>query len=461
MLDLVVIGAGPGGYVAAIRAAQLGLRVACVEKADALGGTCLRIGCIPSKALLDSSELYREARERFAAHGIRADVALDLPAMLRRKDQVVTGLTNGVAALFKKNGVQHVRGTARLPAPGAVEVVHEGASQRLDARHVLVATGSAPATLPGFDVDGTHVVSSTEALAFEQVPARLLVIGAGAVGLELGSVWARLGSEVHVVEMLDRVAVGFDAELASALQRALERQGLSVRLSAAAKGATVRDGRVEVTVEAGGQTTTELWDRVLVAVGRRPFTDGLGLEALGVARDARGRIEVDDRFQTSVPGIHAIGDVIRGPMLAHKAEEEGIACVELLAGQAGHVNYRAIPNVIYTAPELASVGWTDVEARAAGHEVKVGTFPFLANGRARALGERDGRVKIVADAHTDRVLGVHVLGPRASELIAEATLAIEFSASAEDIARTSHAHPTLAEAVREAALAVAGRSIHQ
>jgi dihydrolipoamide dehydrogenase len=461
MLDLVVIGAGPGGYVAAIRAAQLGLRVACVEKADALGGTCLRIGCIPSKALLDSSELYREARERFAAHGIRADVALDLPAMLRRKDQVVAGLTNGVAALFKKNGVQHVRGTARLEAPGAVEVVHEGASQRLDARHVLVATGSAPATLPGFDVDGTHVVSSTEALAFEQVPARLLVIGAGAVGLELGSVWARLGSEVHVVEMLDRVAVGFDAELAGALQRALERQGLSVRLSAAAKGATVRDGRVEVTVEAGGQTTTELWDRVLVAVGRRPFTDGLGLEALGVARDARGRIEVDDRFQTSVPGIHAIGDVIRGPMLAHKAEEEGIACVELLAGQAGHVNYRAIPNVIYTAPELASVGWTDVEARAAGHEVKVGTFPFLANGRARALGERDGRVKIVADARTDRVLGVHVLGPRASELIAEATLAIEFSASAEDIARTSHAHPTLAEAVREAALAVGGRSIHQ
>ena len=461
MLDLVVIGAGPGGYVAAIRAAQLGLRVACVEKADALGGTCLRIGCIPSKALLDSSELYREAREHFAAHGIRADVALDLPAMLRRKDQVVTGLTNGVAALFKKNGVQHVRGTARLEAPGAVEVVHEGASQRLDARHVLVATGSAPAPLPGFDVDGTHVVSSTEALAFEQVPARLLVIGAGAVGLELGSVWARLGSEVHVVEMLDRVAVGFDAELAGALQRALERQGLSVRLSAAAKGATVRDGRVEVTVEAGGQTTTELWDRVLVAVGRRPFTDGLGLEALGVARDARGRIEVDDRFQTSVPGIHAIGDVIRGPMLAHKAEEEGIACVELLAGQAGHVNYRAIPNVIYTAPELASVGWTDVEARAAGHEVKVGTFPFLANGRARALGERDGRVKIVADAHTDRVLGVHVLGPRASELIAEATLAIEFSASAEDIARTSHAHPTLAEAVREAALAVGGRSIHQ
>jgi dihydrolipoamide dehydrogenase len=461
MLDLLVIGAGPGGYVAAIRAAQLGMRVACVEKADALGGTCLRIGCIPSKALLDSSELYREARERFAAHGIRAEVALDLPTMLRRKDQVVTGLTSGVATLFKKNGVQHVRGTARITAPGAVEVAEEGSSQRLDARHVVVATGSVAATLPGFDVDGTHVVTSTEALAFADVPGRLLVVGAGAVGLELGSVWARLGSDVHVVEMLDRIAVGFDAELAATLQRALERQGLTFRLSAAAKGAAMRDGRVEVTLEAGGKTSTELWDRVLVAVGRRPFTEGLGLEALGVARDTRGRIEVDDRFQTSVPGIYAIGDVIRGPMLAHKAEEEGIACVELLAGQAGHVNYRAIPNVVYTAPELAAVGWTDVDARAAGHAVKVGAFPFLANGRARALGERDGRVKIVADARTDRILGIHVLGPRASELIAEATLAIEFSASAEDIARTSHAHPTLAEAVREAALAVDGRSIHQ
>jgi len=461
MLDLVVIGAGPGGYVAAIRAAQLGMRVACIEKADALGGTCLRIGCIPSKALLDSSELYREARERFAAHGIRADVSLDLSTMMRRKDQVVTGLTSGVSMLFKKNGVEHVRGSARIEAAGVVEVVRAGSRQRLEARHLLIATGSAPATLPGFDVDGTHVVTSTEALAFDGVPSRLLVIGAGAVGLELGSVWARLGSDVHVVEMLDRVAAGFDADLATALQRSLERQGLTFRLSATAKGATVRDDRVEVTLDAGGQTSTEDFDRVLVAVGRRPFTDDLGLEALGVARDARGRVEIDARFQTSVPGIYAIGDVIRGPMLAHKAQEEGIACVELLAGQAGHVNYQAIPNVIYTSPELASVGWTDAEARTAGHEVRIGTFPFLANGRARALGERDGRVKIVADARTDRVLGVHVLGPRASELIAEATLAIEFSASAEDIARIAHAHPTLAEAVREAALAVDGRSIHQ
>jgi len=461
MLDLVVIGAGPGGYVAAIRAAQLGMRVACIEKADALGGTCLRIGCIPSKALLDSSELYREARERFAAHGIRADVSLDLSTMMRRKDQVVTGLTSGVSMLFKKNGVEHVRGSARIEAAGVVEVVRAGSRQRLEARHLLIATGSAPATLPGFDVDGTHVVTSTEALAFDEVPSRLLVIGAGAVGLELGSVWARLGSDVHVVEMLDRVAAGFDADLATALQRSLERQGLTFRLSATAKEATVRDGRVEVTLDAGGQTSTEDFDRVLVAVGRRPFTDDLGLEALGVARDARGRVEIDARFQTSVPGIYAIGDVIRGPMLAHKAQEEGIACVELLAGQAGHVNYQAIPNVIYTSPELASVGWTDAEARTAGHEVRIGTFPFLANGRARALGERDGRVKIVADARTDRVLGVHVLGPRASELIAEATLAIEFSASAEDIARIAHAHPTLAEAVREAALAVDGRSIHQ
>jgi dihydrolipoamide dehydrogenase len=449
-VDLVVIGAGPGGYVAAIRAAQLGMTVACVEKEAALGGTCLRIGCIPSKALLDSSELYWQARHRFAVHGIQAQTTLDLSAMMQRKDKVVDGLTIGVAALFRKHGIVRVQGTARIVAPDRVAVTE---NEPIECRHVIVATGSAPAPLPGFEVDGKRIVTSEEALAFESVPARLLVVGAGAVGLELGSVWSRLGSTVHVVEALDRIAAGMDGELAVALQRTLERQGLTFRLGAAVTSAAVTDDGVEVD----GRT----YDRVLVAIGRRPFTEGLGLDELGVRRDATGRIAVDGRFATSVGGVYAIGDVIAGPMLAHKAQEEGIACVELLAGQAGHVNYDAVPNVIYTWPELAAVGRTEQEARAAGTQVRVGSFPFFANGRARAAEEREGSVKVVADARTDRVLGVHILGPRASDLIAEATLAIEFGASAEDIARTSHAHPTFAEALREAALAVADRAIHR
>ena len=459
--DLVVIGAGPGGYVAAIRAAQLGMRVACVEKAPALGGTCLRIGCIPSKALLDSSELFWNTRRHMAVHGIRvADVTLDLPAMMARKDKVVRGLTQGVAGLFKKNGVSHVNGTARITAPGRVEVTgHDG--HVLESERILIATGSEPAPLPGFDLDGRHIVSSEEALAFDAVPARLLLIGAGAIGLEMGSVWARLGSEVRVVEILDRIVPGMDREMARALQKALERQGLSFSLATAARKAAVEDGRVAVTIETGGTATTESFDRVLVAVGRRPYTADLGLEAAGVALDARGRITVDHRFETSVPGVHAIGDVIAGPMLAHKAEDEGIACVELLAGRAGHVNYDAIPSVVYTWPELAGVGKTEEECQEAGRAVRIGRFPFMANGRARAAEERDGLVKIIADAGTDRVLGVHVLGPRASDLIAEAVLAMEFGGSAEDIARTCHAHPTFSEAVREAALDVDGRSIHQ
>jgi dihydrolipoamide dehydrogenase len=459
--DLVVIGAGPGGYVAAIRAAQLGMRVACVERAPALGGTCLRIGCIPSKALLDSSELYWRARHQFAAHGLHAEVTLDLSTLMRRKERVVTGLTQGVAALFRKNGVTPVTGSARLLGSGRVAVDDGGGGQTLQARHVLLATGSEPASLPGFAFDGARVVSSEEALAFDTVPRRLLVIGAGAVGLELGSVWARLGAEVRVVEALDRIAPGADRDVASALQRALERQGLTFTLAASAKGAVVHDDRVDVTVEAGGDTVTDSFDRVLVAVGRRPHTAGLGLAEVGVAVDARGRIEIDEAFRTTAPEVLAIGDVVRGPMLAHKAEDEGIACVERLAGHAGHVNYAAIPSVVYTWPELAVVGRTEQECRDAGTDVRVGAFPFFINGRARAAEERDGLVKLVADARSDRVLGVQILGPRASDLIAEATLALEFGASAEDLARTSHAHPTFAEAVREAALAAGGRAIHQ
>jgi dihydrolipoamide dehydrogenase len=458
--DLAVIGAGPGGYVAAIRAAQLGMRVLCVDREAALGGTCLRIGCIPSKALLDSSELFWQARTRLASHGVGVgDVSLDLPAMMRRKEQVVQGLTTGVAGLFKKNRITRRTGSARLVAPDRVAIEGPDAGT-VHAPRILIATGSGPATLPGFELDGIRVVSSEEALSFDTVPARLLVIGAGAVGLELGSVWARLGSEVRVVEIADRIVPGMDDELARALQRALERQGLSFRLSAAARKAVVKDAAVDVTIETDGTAATEAFDRVLVAVGRRPFTAGLGLDTLGVALDPGGHIRVDERFETSVPGIHAVGDVIGGPMLAHKAEEEGIACVERIAGQAGHVNYEAIPNVVYTWPELAAVGRTEQECRAQGLEVTAGTALFAANGRARAMGERDGLVKVVADGRSDRILGLHILGPHASELIAEAGLAIEFGASAEDIARTSHAHPTLAEAVREAALAVAKRSIH-
>jgi dihydrolipoamide dehydrogenase len=458
--DLAVVGAGPGGYVAAIRAAQLGMRVVAIDRERALGGTCLRIGCIPSKALLDSSELYWQAREKLGAHGIRTgEVTLDLAALMRRKDKVVAGLTGGVAALFKKNKIARVHGAARLTAPGRIEI--EGPDRgALEARRILIATGSEPAALPGLDFDGQHVVSSDQALSFDAVPRRLLVVGAGAIGLELGSVWARLGAEVRVVELMDRIVPGMDLDLARALQRVLERQGLSFQLGASARKAEVRGGRVEATVEVGGHAATEVYDRILVAVGRRPHHAGLGLEALGVGLDRGGRIGVNARYETSAPGIHAIGDVIAGPMLAHKAEEEGIACVELMAGQSGHVNYDAIPSVVYTWPELAAVGRSEQECRAAGMDVRTGTFPFLANGRARAAEERDGLVKIVADARTDRVLGVHVLGPRASDLIAEAVLAMEFGGSAEDVARTSHAHPTFSEALREAALAVAGRAIH-
>jgi dihydrolipoamide dehydrogenase len=460
-LDLVVVGAGPGGYVAAIRAAQLGMRVACVEKDAALGGTCLNVGCIPSKALLDSSELFHQAAHGLATHGIRTTVELDLAAMMARKTRVVRGLTQGIAGLFKKHGIEWVRGGGRLAAPDRVEVAGPDGTRTLETARILIATGSEPAPLAALPFDGERIVTSTEALALPRVPPRLLVVGAGAVGLELGSVWRRLGAAVTVVEYLDEVVPAMDRGMAKQLRRALERQGIAFRLGTAATAADRSGDGVRVTLTArDGEATAEEADVVLVAVGRRPYTEGLGARELGVALDEKGRIVVDGDYRTSVPGVFAIGDVIPGPMLAHKAEEEGIAAVERMAGQPGHVNYDAVPSIVYTAPELASVGLSEEEAKARGIAYAVGQFPFQANGRARALGETEGGVKMLADARTDRLLGVHILGPRASDLIAEAAVAIEFQASAEDIARSVHAHPTLPEAVREAALAVGRRSIH-
>jgi dihydrolipoamide dehydrogenase len=461
-LDLIVIGAGPGGYVAAIRAAQLGMRVACVEKYPALGGTCLNVGCIPSKALLDSSELYHQVARGLGVHGITATgVALDLPAMMARKDRVVRGLTQGVAGLFKKHKIEWVAGAARLAGGGRVVVRGAESERTLEAARILIATGSEATPLASLPFDGERIVSSTEAIALPRVPPRLLVVGAGAIGLELGSVWGRLGAEVTVVEFLDRVVPGMDGDMGRQLKRALEKQGLRFRLETQATGAArTADGvRVGLTAKDGTRDEVEA-EVVLVAIGRRPHTDGLGAREIGVAFDERGRIVVNERFATNVTGVFAIGDVIAGPMLAHKAEEEGIAAVELMAGRAGHVNYDAIPSVVYTWPELASVGLSEEEAARRNLKVAVGTFPFQANGRARCMNETEGGVKVLADARTDRVVGLHILGPRASDLIAEAALAVEFGASAEDIARTVHAHPTLPEAVKEAALAVAKRAIH-
>jgi dihydrolipoamide dehydrogenase len=459
--DLCVVGAGPGGYTAAIRAAQLGLRVMCVEKMPALGGTCLNIGCIPSKALLDSSDHYWHARHGLAAHGVKlGGIELDLPAMMARKDKVVGGLTQGIRGLFKKNKVDSIAGSARLAAAGRVVVEAANGAETVEAARVLIATGSEPTPLPGLPFDGTRVVSSTEALTLPRVPERLLVIGAGAVGLELGSVWSRLGAEVIVAEFLDTIVPVMDRGMTKLLQRSLQKQGLTFKLETAARSARPSSRGLAVTLEGRRETLEEEFDVVLVAIGRRPYSEGLGARELGVAYDERGRIVVNERFETSVAGVFAIGDVIPGPMLAHKAEEEGIAAVEMMAGQYGHVNYDAIPNVVYTAPELASVGLSEEDASKRQLETRIGTFPFTANARAKCLGESDGMVKVIADARTDRLLGVHVLGPRASDLIAEVTLAIEFGGSAEDVARTCHAHPTLPEAIKEAALGVAKRSIN-
>ncbi|MBP7127790.1 dihydrolipoyl dehydrogenase [Myxococcota bacterium] len=454
--DLVVIGGGPGGYVAAIRAAQSGMRVACVEREEALGGTCLRVGCIPSKALLESSMRYEEARVGLAAHGVMVQgVTLDLAALMKRKNRIVKSLVSGIDFLFKKNKVARFLGTGRLAGPGRVEV--EGATPAvLEAPRIVIATGSRPATLPGV-VFGGGVGTSTEALAYPEVPGHLVVIGAGAIGLELGSVWRRLGARVTVLEYLDHILPGTDADIAQKARKVLATQGLEFRLGVRVTSA--RDDGSGCVVEADGMDPIRC-DRVLVAVGRVPLTEGLGLETAGVRVNPKGFIEVTDRFETSAPGVYAIGDVVGHPMLAHKAHEEGIACVEAIATGHGHVNRDAIPAVCYTEPEVASVGRTEEQLREAGVEYRAGSFPFKANGRAQTLGETDGEVKVLADARTDRILGVHILGPRAGDLIAEAVAAMEFGASSEDLARTCHAHPTLPEALREAALAALGRPIH-
>ena len=462
--DLVVIGAGPGGYVAAIRAAQLGLKVACVEKWPTLGGTCLNVGCIPSKALLDSSELYHLAQSRFGKHGIKVGgLSLDLGAMLSRKDEVVKGLTDGVKFLFKKNKITSFYGTGRIASPTSVVVKSDsGSEDTLETTSILIATGSVPINLPFMPFDGKFIVSSTEALTFEKVPEHLVVVGGGYIGLELGSVWKRLGSKVTVLEFLPRIVPIADLEIGALLHKSLVKQGLEFQLETKVTGAKVAGGKVTVTAETkDGKPLSVVCDRVLVAVGRKAYTEGLGLEAVGVKTDPKtGKVAINNHYQTNVPSIYAIGDVIDGPMLAHKAEDEGVAFAELLVGKAGHVDYNLIPSVIYTWPEVSSVGQTEEQLKDKKIEYKVGKFPFLANGRAKAMDETEGIVKILADAKTDRVLGVHIIGPRASDMIAEAVAIMEFAGSAEDIARISHSHPTLSEAFREAAMAVDKRSIH-
>ena len=462
--DLVIIGTGPGGYVCAIRAAQLGMKVAVVEKEKTFGGTCLNIGCIPSKAMLHASELFDQAGQAFGKMGIKVGTpALDLPAMLRFKDEGVDGNVKGVAFLFRKNKIEAHSGIGRIVAPGKVEVKPtRGPSSVLEAKAIVIATGSDVARLKGIVIDEKRIVSSTGALLLEKVPRHLLIVGAGVIGLELGSVWRRLGAQVTVVEFLDRILPGIDTEVARQFQRILEKQGIAFKLAskvaAIDSSGSVLKAQVEPT--AGGTALGIEADVALIAIGRVPYTEGLGVDAIGLKLDNRGRIPVDGRFATSVPGIYAIGDVIAGPMLAHKAEDEGVAVAEIIAGKAGHVNYDVIPNVIYTSPEVASVGKTEEELKAANVAYNVGKFPFTANGRAKANQQTDGFVKILADAKTDRVLGVHIVGSDAGNMIAEAAIAMEFGAAAEDIARTCHAHPTLPEAVKEAALAVDKRAIH-
>jgi len=462
--DLVVIGSGPGGYVCAIRAAQLGMKVAVVEKRETFGGTCLNIGCIPSKALLHASELFEEAGHTFEKMGIKLGAPkLDLPGMMQFKDQGVDGNVKGVAFLFKKNKIDAFQGTGKILAPGQVEVrTIEGKTQAIETKAIVIATGSDVARLNGIEIDETRIVSSTGALSLDKVPQRLLVVGAGVIGLELGSVWRRLGSQVLVVEFLDRILPGIDAEVGKQFQRILERQGFAFKLSSKLTAVDDSGKKLKAKIEpvSGGAAETIEADVVLVAIGRVPYTEGLGLEAAGVKRDNRGRVVVDRHFASSVPGIYAIGDVIAGPMLAHKAEDEGVAVAEIIAGQAGHVNYDVIPNVVYTYPEIATVGKSEEELKEAGIAYRAGKFPFTANSRARVNLTPEGFVKILADASTDRVLGVHVVGADAGNMIAEAAMAMEFGASSEDIARTCHAHPTLSEAVKEAALAVDKRPIH-
>jgi dihydrolipoamide dehydrogenase len=462
--DLIVIGTGPGGYVCAIRAAQLGMKVAVVEKRPTHGGTCLNVGCIPSKALLHASEAFEEASHSFGAMGISVDPKIDLKKMLAFKDEGVKGNTDGVAFLLRKHKIEHFHGTGRVLGTGKVEVTFiNGEKKTLEAKSIVIATGSDVAKLPGVTIDEKSIVSSTGALSLPQVPKRLLVVGAGVIGLELGSVWRRLGAKVTVVEFLDRILPGMDNEVARSFQRILEKQGVTFKLGmkvTKVEGTALTGHKVTVEPAAGGAAQSIDADVVLVAIGRVPYTEGLGLAEAGIALDERKRIKVDAHFATNVPGVHAIGDVIAGPMLAHKAEDEGVAVAEILAGQAGHVNYDVIPGVIYTAPEVASVGKTEEELKAAGIAYNVGKFPFTANGRAKVNKTTDGFVKVLADAATDRILGVHMIGAHVGELIAEAAVIMEFGGSSEDLARTCHAHPTLTEAVKEAALAVAKRPIH-
>ena len=457
--DVLIIGGGPGGYVAAIRAAQLGLKTACVESRNTLGGTCLNVGCIPSKALLQSSHLFEQAGHGLEVHGVRvAAPKLDLSAMQGRKDTIVGDLTKGIDFLFKKNKITRIVGLGQIIKPGHVQV----GKDTYAAKHIIIATGSEPAPLPGVEIDERQIVTSTGALALAAVPKSLVVIGGGVIGLELGSVWRRLGSEVTVVEYLPAILPGMDGEVVKQATRTFKKQGLNFKLGTKVTGAKTAKSGVTLSLEpaAGGAAETLVADVVLVAIGRRPFTQGLGLEIAGIELDARGFVKTDGHYKTNVPGIYAIGDVIGGAMLAHKAEEEGIACAELIAGQAGHVNYGAIPGVVYTHPEIAALGKTEEALKEAGVVYSVGKFPFMANARAKAVGDTEGFVKILADAKTDRVLGAHIVGPGAGELIQEIVLAMEFGGSSEDIARTSHAHPGTAEAVKEAALAVLGRAIH-
>ncbi len=454
--DLVVIGAGPGGYVAAIRAAQLGLNTACIELEKDLGGTCLRVGCIPSKALLESSEKYDEAHNALAEHGVKlGSVTLDLDKMMARKASIVDQLAGGIAGLFKKNKIARYFGTGRIAGPG--EVIVDGETPTtLDTKYIVIATGSVSAPLSGIELDGDRIGTSTEALAYPEVPKHLVVIGAGAIGLELGSVWLRLGAKVTVLEYLDRVLPLMDREISREAEKIFKKQSFAFQLGAKVTAARREGDGCVVEVE-GSETIS--CDRVLLAVGRQPNTEGLGLDAVNVLKDKIGRVTVDEHFATTEEGIYAIGDVIRGPMLAHKAEEEGVACVERIATGYGHVNYDAIPNVVYTHPEIASVGKTEEQLKEADVPYRKGSFPFMANGRAQTLGTTEGKVKILAHEETDRVLGVHIIGPRAGDLIAEAAVAIEFGASSEDIARSSHAHPTLAEVIKEAAAATTGKAI--
>ena len=465
VFDLTIIGSGPGGYVCAIRAAQLGMKVAVVEKWPTFGGTCLNIGCIPSKALLYASELYEEARHNFASFGI--DIAapkINLPRMMAHKDETVTANVAGVEYLFRKNKITAFRGMGSIAGPGKVLVTPEkGPAQTIESKNIVIATGSLSVNLPGIEIDEEKIISSTGALSLAEVPRHLLVIGAGVIGLELGSVWQRLGAQVTVVEYLDRILPGMDSEVARQFQRMLQKQGMEFQLGSKVTGIEKQeDGTLRARIEPvnGGDMTLLDVDVALVAVGRKPYTQGLGLDAAGVALDERGRVRTDPQFKTSVEGIYAIGDVIAGPMLAHKAEDEGIAVAEIIAGQAGHVNYGTIPAVIYTSPEVASVGKTEDELKAEGIDYKIGKFPFTANGRAKAMLATQGFVKILADVETDRVLGGHIVGKNAGEMIHEIVVLMEFSGAAEDLARTTHAHPTLSEAVREAALMCGDGAIH-